>query len=1066
MLEETVSGPTVVQAKTCPQCGGSIPSDAPGGFCPRCALTCGLKCGLPETPGSPEAGALPAIRYFGDYELLEEIGRGGMGVVYRARQLTLNRTVAVKMILASRLATPAEVDLFRAEARTAGRLHHPGIVGIHEVGEHEGQHYFSMDYVEGQSLAHAVRDGPLAASRAAHYLRDIAQAVQHAHSQGILHRDLKPSNILLDAADRPRVTDFGLAKQLSGRAELTLSGQILGSPNFMPPEQAAGKRARVGPYSDVYSLGAILYQMLTGRPPFVAETLTATLHQVMNADPVAPRILNPSVPRDLETICLKCLNKEPGKRYATADALADELDRFLRSEPIVARPLSRAAKAWRWCRRKPVLAGWIAISLLLLASGTSGVLWQWRRAVTGERVAQQNLYAADMNLVQQALSENNLGRATELLARHLPVRLASASQLAVTGDDLRGWEWRYLWECCRTDELFVLGQHSGRIVGIAFSPDGRHLASADSDGKVQLWDLMSRKTLASIEYARYVSGIAFSPDGRHLACAGLGVPAIVLNVPTLTRSFAAGRSHRAMTFADGGKALYTDQSGTLQRWDVESGLLTWQSASNDVFRLPGINPQAAFSPDGAKFAVGTFERGARVWDVQSAAEMASFPREGDEFLFRLAFSPDGGTLATGHTDGTVTLWALSGGQRRLRTLGGHTSWITALAFSPDGTRLASGSYDHAIVVWDTTTGQKLTWLKGHEDEVDALAFSPDGRKLASGSKDQSIRLWDLTRPRAAESWKRFPSPSFPCVLSPDGSTALVRDLDRGFVAWNISSFTPLAPPISGSNLIVGAVSALGRHVALAPRLGSIQLYAYNDGTLAPVGELSVGTNPIAAVAYSALENVLAAFSENGRVMLWDTESKSPIKQFQHFTNMSGSLSFLGDGRWLGIRYAENLGEIFDVTNRRRVALFKGHRGSVMDIAVSHNRRLAATGGFDHTVKLWRMTGADGATELATLKGHLTPVWSVAFSRDDTRLAAGLGGGEIRIWNVEALQEVATLRGHRLPVTALHFTASDETLVSVSGDSLRVWKAPPLAEIDRQAASRSTTPETSLDDSPR
>ena len=255
-----------------------------------------------------------------------------MGVVYRARQLSLNRIVAVKMILPGRVGSPEMVLRFRAEAEAAAGLHHPNIVAIHEIGECEGQHYFSMDYIEGQNLAEAVREGPLPSARAAQLVAKIAEAIHYAHEHGILHRDLKPSNVLIDGADEPRVTDFGLARRLGGDSTLTLTGQVFGSPNFMPPEQASGRHGAVGVHSDVYGLGAILYYLLTARPPFVGETLETTLAQVLEQEPVSPRLLNPSVPRDLETICLKCLEKEPSRRYASAQALADELGRFLREE--------------------------------------------------------------------------------------------------------------------------------------------------------------------------------------------------------------------------------------------------------------------------------------------------------------------------------------------------------------------------------------------------------------------------------------------------------------------------------------------------------------------------------------------------------------------------------------------------------------------------------------------------------------------------------------------------------------------------------------------------------------
>ena len=331
----------MTSARVCPKCGTVIGGFAPAGLCPKCLLLSGLGPAPEEETGNVErasaslAGAgPPRIRYFGDYELLEEIASGGMGVVYKARQQSLHRIVAIKLLLFGRFSQPEFVRRFRGEAAAAAGLQHRNIVAIHEVGEHEGQPYFSMDFVEGRNLAEMVREHPLSAKRAALYLKVIAEAIHFAHQKGVLHRDLKPSNVLIDQFDEPRITDFGLAKQLNDQNEITITGQVLGTPSYMPPEQALGKRDAVGPAGDIYSMGAILFHVLTGRPPFVSESVTETLEQVLRAEPISPRFLNPSVPRDLETICLKCLEKEPVRRYQTARELSAELDRFLRGEPI------------------------------------------------------------------------------------------------------------------------------------------------------------------------------------------------------------------------------------------------------------------------------------------------------------------------------------------------------------------------------------------------------------------------------------------------------------------------------------------------------------------------------------------------------------------------------------------------------------------------------------------------------------------------------------------------------------------------------------------------------------
>jgi tRNA A-37 threonylcarbamoyl transferase component Bud32 len=427
----------------CSKCGQELSADMPAEICPNCMMEFAL---------SEETSVLPrgADVTFGDYELIEEIARGGMGVVYKARQRSINRHVAIKTILAAQFSGKQAVQRFRAEAAAAGLLSHPNIVAIHEAGLLEGQPYFSMDYVEGKNLAQLVGAQPLPPKKAARYVNLVAEAIHYAHNQGILHRDLKPSNVLIDSAtDQPRVTDFGLAKRLDNDSSLTLSGQVLGSPHFMPPEQASPVRGKVGRQSDVFGLGALLYYLLTARAPFQGETLESTLRLVLSTEPLAPHLLNPNIPLDLETICLKCLEKDPPKRYATAQALADDLRRFLNNEPISARPLGPAGKMCRWSQRNPALA--TAYSLLILFLGVILIasplaifrINQARKAEAEARLrAEAQSYAADMNLVQQEWETGDPRRARSLLEDHLPKTGAH---------DLRGFEWRYLWNLCRDE---------------------------------------------------------------------------------------------------------------------------------------------------------------------------------------------------------------------------------------------------------------------------------------------------------------------------------------------------------------------------------------------------------------------------------------------------------------------------------------------------------------------------------------------------------------------------------------------------------------------------------------
>jgi eukaryotic-like serine/threonine-protein kinase len=311
------------------------------------------------------------LKYFGDYELIREIAHGGMGVVYQARQVSLDRIVAVKMILAGALASEQIVERFQREARAAALLDHPGIVPIYEVGVHNEQHFFSMGYIDGESLATKLSSGPMEAKEAAALVVQILHAIQYAHELGVIHRDIKPSNILLDRRGVPRVTDFGLAKRVDEGTELTVTGQILGTPSYMPPEQAAGQIESVGPESDVYSLGAMLYAMVTGRPPFQAASSVETLRQVIDAEVIPPVQLDRTIPKDLETIILKCLDKSRPRRYSSAQLLREDLERFLEDRPILARPVTSIEKGWRWCRRNPIVAGLSTlVSMLVIGTAT------------------------------------------------------------------------------------------------------------------------------------------------------------------------------------------------------------------------------------------------------------------------------------------------------------------------------------------------------------------------------------------------------------------------------------------------------------------------------------------------------------------------------------------------------------------------------------------------------------------------------------------------------------------------------------------------------------------------
>ena len=439
-------------AAMCQSCGVSLSSYSNDGLCPACMLRSAFEELPADAPTASTRLGLP--RAFGAYELLEEIGRGGMGVVYRARQRPLDRTVALKLLLGGAYSSEVMLRRFQIEAAAAAALHHPGIVAIHDYGECDGQPFYTMELMEGRNLTEVCEGRPLEARRAAVYLRAIGAAVQYAHERGILHRDLKPSNVLVDRDDRPRVADFGMAKRLDVDVGVTLTGQLVGSPNYAAPEQVSGRETDVGVATDVYALGALLYHLLTGRPPFLAATLEETLRLLHTAGPVAPRELNPGVTRDLETICLKCLAKESARRYATASAMVEDLDCFLEHRPIHARPPSFLDRARKYARRNRTIVVAAGAVFGALAVGLGVALIGFRRAVAQQRAAEAARAAAEelvgviMHDVQPALEPYGrlpvMGKIAEASLGYfegLPPELQNSSTDAAQAQRWMRWRW-------------------------------------------------------------------------------------------------------------------------------------------------------------------------------------------------------------------------------------------------------------------------------------------------------------------------------------------------------------------------------------------------------------------------------------------------------------------------------------------------------------------------------------------------------------------------------------------------------------------------------------------------
>jgi WD40 repeat protein len=975
----------------------------------------------PARPDAPTPPSLPPGTHFGDYEILGELGRGGMGIVYKARQQSLPRLVALKMILAGQLASPDQVQRFYREARLVAQLDHPNIVPVYEVGEHEGQHYYTMKLIDGHSVFCELGHYRRHHKAAAYLVARVARAVHfaHEHEPSILHRDLKPANILLDAAKQPHVTDFGLAKQLDASSSLSPEGAVIGTASYMAPEQATG--GRLTPAADVYSLGTVLYELLTGRPPFQGATALETLAQVVSDPPVPPRRLNPAVPRDLETICLYCLDKRPHKRFSSAAALADDLERWVEGQPLrEARRVRWPERAWLWCRRKPVLASLGAAAVLLvavvavlvpisliragLAAEANRKQVEAEEAAKGqEQVARRERderrgreYLADMDAAGRAVRGSDFAEARRLLQKWRPATTEDA--------DYRAWEWHFLDARCRDVPLLVRA-HPGQVQAVAWSPGGDRLASADGRGNVTIWNAADGKELLQLPTQALVGGVlalAWSADGNSLAVAGQ---------------------------APLGKAV-------VQIWDADSGKLSRPlEAVADVNRplaLPDVFVRSwtmslIWSPQGQQLALADADGKVQIWDVRTGKHIG-IPNAHKGGVHSAAWSADGSRLASVGGDGMVRAWDPATGKaifavpfRKADDLmaPAATARSYALTWGQDevGTRLSVVRNDGEIRVWDAATQKEVEdpplRLIPQDDAAagegglgsrgERFVWSPDGKRLASIQVGGVAKLWDPLSGKEEAAVRVPGAKEFPlqaAMCSP---------------AWDRSGRRLL---LGGGDGMLEIWPAGGERKALRSLVGGAVAWGSDSKSVLRI-----------------------ARDDRPRIQIRDAITGGWIRSLGSLGDegwpqvLAGSPDWVASATWDGLLQLWPLAE-----DKQAVTLEKPPRdgqrpnGPVLLAWTAGGKRLVYAVPGPKAICLW--DSASGKTVLAR-EGHGRPVRALAWSPDGKRLASAGDDGMVKVWDVVTGQALASFPFVRLDPKGSMPRPASPSMLSWSNDGRRL-----------------------------